>query len=166
MSSAFSEWCNNSCMVVSTGQSVCLKVNIGRAVSRNCKRPLPHPAAGGWATRRRQRPRPRAPPSSRTRARPRMRWGEGGMRWRWFPSYLATFISQVTVEIRKTKRDDTLNKKRNVPLTEVSQSGLWKHLPDHDCRIQQMMRMVGSPLQQPLWRRLSSEPKAQNLPHS
>ena len=28
--------------------------------------------------------------------------------------------NEVTVEIRKTKRDDTLNKKRNVPLTEVS----------------------------------------------
>ena len=42
------------------------------------------------------------------------------MRWR-FPSQadLASFSFQVTVEIRKTKRDDTLNKKRNVPLTEV-----------------------------------------------
>ena len=34
--------------------------------------------------------------------------------------------NEVTVEIRKTKRDDTLNKKRNVPLTEVSvESTLW-----------------------------------------
>ena len=39
-------------------------------------------------------------------------------------------------------------------------------MPDHDCRIQQMMRMVGSPLQQPLWRRLSSEPRVQNLQRS
>ena len=29
--------------------------------------------------------------------------------------------TEVTVELRKNKRDDTLNKKRNVPNTEVSQ---------------------------------------------
>ena len=71
----------------------------------------------------------------------------------------------MTVEIRKTKRDDTLNKKRNVPLTEVDLDFEYTFM-SINFRIQQTTRMVGSLLQRPLWRRLSSEPKAQNLPHS
>ena len=72
------------------------------------------------------------------------------------------------MEIRKTKRDDTLNKKRNVPLTEVSLRRAWivNRLMKMNLRIQQTMRRVESLLQLPLWRRLSSEPRVQNLQHS